>query len=83
MEYKSSFTQEETEELISWFNTHQFEKEVDLGQGIVVKDLNKALPPLLHIAKTKYENTCFSGQIFILFRIREELIKQGKVIGEQ
>ena len=82
MEYKPTFTKEEIDELISWFTTHKFEKELILDKGIVVKDLDKALPPLIHVAQTRYENRNFSGQIFMLYKIREALIKQGKVIGE-
>lgn len=79
MTYKPTYTKEEVEELVKWFDTHKYEKEVDLGHGIFIRDIQTALPPMRNIALAKYENRCFSGQIQLLFRIREELIKQGKV----
>lgn len=79
MIYKPTYTKEEVEELTNWFDTHKYENEVDLGQGILISDLRKALIPMRNIALNKYDNRTFSGQIHILFRIREELIKQGKV----
>lgn len=83
MEYKTSYTKEEVEELANWFATHNFEKELDMGSGIYIEDLQTALPPMLHIVRNKYGNRTFSGQIHLAFRIREELIKQNKVIGEK
>lgn len=83
MEYKTTFTKEEIDEIASWFETHRCEQDIDLGGGIHIRELDTALKQLLHIARTKYENRVFSGQIFLLFRIRDELLKQGKVIGEK
>lgn len=83
MEYKPEYTKDEVDELVHWFNTHTYENEVDLGGGILIGDIQKTLPRMLHIAQTKYENRTFSGQIQLAFRIREELIKQNKVTGEK
>jgi hypothetical protein len=67
------------EELIEWFNTHEYENEVDLGEGQFIKDIKKCAKALTHTTLTQYANSTFSGSICNLFRIREELINQGKV----
>lgn len=79
MTYKSTYTKEEVEELVNWFDTHTYENEIDLGKGIHIVDMKTAITPMRNIALTKYNNRSFSGQIQMFFRIREELIKQGKV----
>ena len=71
------------EELVNWFATHTFEKELDLGGGLYIKDVEATIPPMVHIAMTKYDNKTFSGQIHQLYRIKEELLKQNKVTGEK
>jgi hypothetical protein len=83
MEYKPTYTKEEVAELENWFATHTFEKELDMGGGIYIDDVQMAIGPMLHIARTKYDNRNFSGQIHHLFMMREELLKQNKVTGEK
>lgn len=80
MNYKPAYTKEEVEELVNWFDTHKYDKEVDLGHGIYISDVSATLTPMRNIALAKYENRTFSGQIQMLFKIREELIRQGKVV---
>lgn len=77
MEYKPTYTKEEIDELTNWFETHTYEKELDLGDGIYIKNLDETIPPMLHVAQTKYENRTFSGQIHQLFRIREALLSSA------
>ena len=83
MEYKTAYKKEEIEELVNWFATHTYEKELDLGGGLYIKDLETTIPAMVHVAQTKYDNRTFSGQIYQLYRIRDELLKQNKVIGEK
>ena len=83
MEYQTSFTKEEIDELAQWFATHECEQEIDLGNGIHIKHLDETLRPMLHIARIKHDNRAFSGQIHVLFKIKEELLKQNKVKGEK
>lgn len=80
MEYKPTFTKEEIDELVEWFNTHKYEQAVDLGNGISTANLVETLKPMIRIAQTKYDNRTFSGQIHVLFQIRDTLIRQGKVL---
>lgn len=79
MEYKATYTKAEVEELIGWFNTHEYENEIDLGKGQLIKDVKKCAKALSHTTLTQHHNTTFSGSICNLFRIREALISQGKV----
>ncbi|MBR2630857.1 MAG: hypothetical protein IKD25_04940 [Bacteroidaceae bacterium] len=83
MEYKPTFTKEEIEDIIHWFATHKLEQDIDLGNGVHIRELDTALKQLTHIAKTRHDNRVFSGQIYMLFKIKDELIKQGKVLGEK
>ena len=48
MEYKATYTKEEVEELIEWFSTHEYENEIDLGEGQLIKDLKKCVKALTH-----------------------------------
>ena len=80
MDYKSAYTKEEVEELVKWFETHKYANELDLAPGLRIADMQTTLIQMRNIALSKYENRTFSGQIRMFFRIREELIKQGKVI---
>ena len=75
MEYKPTYTKEEVAELENWFATHTFEKELDMGDGIYIEDVQTTIVPMLNVARTKYENRNFSGQICFLFKMREELLK--------
>jgi hypothetical protein len=83
MEYKPTYTKEEIDELVNWFATHTFEKEMDMGGGIYVNDVEQAIGPLIHMARTRYDNRNYSGAIHFLSRIRDELMKQNKVTGEK
>ena len=77
MEYKTTYTKAEIDELVNWFATHEYDKELDLGGGLYIKDLDVTIPPMLHVAQTKYDNKTFSGQIHQLFRIREALLSSA------
>jgi hypothetical protein len=83
MDYKTTYTKADIEELEKWFATHTYEKELDLGGGLYIKDLDFTIPPLMHAARTQYDNKTFSGQIHQLYRIRRALIEQNKVTGEK
>lgn len=83
MEYKPTYTKEEVDELVNWFTTHTYENELDMGGGIYIKDVQMAIGPMMHIAQAQYGNKTFSGQIYLLFRMRDELLKQNKVTGEK
>lgn len=79
MEFKSRYTKEETAELVQWFESHEYENELRIDKAQYIIDLKKSLKQFTHIALTQYDNPNFAGFICNLFKIREELIKQGKV----
>ncbi len=77
--YKVTYTKEEVDELLNWFDTHSYDNAVDLGQGIMVDDVSKVIAMNRLVVSAKYANSSYSGLICILFRMREALIAQGKV----
>ncbi len=79
MDFKPRYTKEETEELVKWFENHKYENELQIDKAQYITDLKKSLKQFTHIASTQYDNPNFAGFICTLFKIREELIKQGKV----
>lgn len=83
MEYKRTYKKDEVQELYQWFDSHQFESEIELGFGVSVKNAQEMVENSRHIVLEKFDNATYSGQIQLLFHLREELIKQGKVKGEE
>ena len=83
MKYKPTYTKEEINELVNWLTSHTFEKEMDMGHGVYLNDVEQAIGPLMHMARTQYENRNYSGAIHFLALIQDELIKQNKVTGEK
>lgn len=79
MEYKSTYTEEDVKELYKWFDEQHYENTVDLGHGVNVKDVKLLVESSRTVAFKKSDNPTYSGQIYLLFRVRDELIKQGKV----
>lgn len=80
MEYKTNYTQDELNELFKWFETHKYENQINLGQGINVIDVKLCVLSSINQIKTHPDNVTFSGLAFKLFKLRDELINQGKVI---
>lgn len=80
MTYKPQYTKEEVTELVNWFNTHKCEQDIDLGSGIHITNLDMTVTQLSYIAQEHYDSPVFSGQVCMLFRIRDEIIKQHKII---
>lgn len=83
MDYKREYSKEEVTELVDWFKTRKFEQDLDLGSGLHITELDKTITQFTHLALNSHGNPVFSGPITMLFRIREELIKQKKIIEEQ
>lgn len=83
MEYKPTYTKEEIDELTQWFETHRCEQDLDMGHGLHIRALDTTTKQLVYIARTQHTNRVFSGSIAMLFRIRDELIRQNKVLGEK
>ncbi|MCQ2133258.1 MAG: hypothetical protein MJY90_08015 [Bacteroidaceae bacterium] len=79
MEYKANYTDEELNELFQWFESHQFENQVDLGHGEKVFDVKLCVTNMMANIKTNPHHVTFSGLAYKLFCIREALIAQNKV----
>ncbi len=77
--YKSSYTKEEVSTLLDWFNTTQYDNEVDLGHGEKVNDVKKCVHLTSCTIQEQYANSTFSGSIALLYKIKAALIAQGKV----
>lgn len=64
---------------MQWFDTHRCDKELDLGHGLVVRDIKKLTDQSRNIVLHKYDSPTYSGQIQLLFHLQDEMIKQGLV----
>ncbi len=77
--YKPKYTKEEVTALLDWFNTTQYDNEIDLGHGEKVNDVKKCVRVTYNTIQDQYSNTTFSGSIALLYKIKAALIEQGKV----
>jgi hypothetical protein len=71
--YKRTYTKEEAEDLVKWIETAKPTGEIDLGQGVMIRDLEVFASQVKHIALEKYDNPTFSGQISLMMDVRERL----------
>lgn len=79
MEYKRTYTEAEVKELQEWFNSNDYEKEIDLGKGIHILDTRLFVENTMNVITKNYENATYSGMIYKLQMLRDALIEQGKV----
>ncbi len=79
MTYKRTYTKQEVDELFHWFDTHEYENEINLTPGLKGANVKLLVEQTRYIAQTKYDNPTYSGQIQLVFHLRDELIRQGKV----
>ena len=75
MTYKKTYTVEDIKELYEWFDTHGYPSSLDLGHGVVVKDIQLLVEKMRDIALKKHDNPTFSGQINFLYLVRDEIIR--------
>lgn len=78
MEYKNTFTSAEVEELHKWFLEHEYEDNIDLGQGIRIVDTKLFVENSFNVLTKKNNSATFSGIFYKLQILRECLIEQGK-----
>lgn len=71
--YKRTYTKEEAQELIDWIDSAKPTGEIDLGDGVYIKDLEKFSKQVRHIASEKYNNPTFGGQISLMMDVRAKL----------
>jgi hypothetical protein len=77
MKYKRTYTKQEAEALIQWFDQHKSEQVVDMGHGLVIRDIAKLVAQSRNVVLKKYDNPTYSGQIQLLFNLQEQMIKSG------
>ncbi len=73
--YKRTYTKEEVQELIDWIDQMKPSGEIDLGHGVYIKDLSKFSAQVRYIAKEKYDNPTFGGQISLMMDVKEQYKK--------
>lgn len=79
MEFKKKYTEEEIEELCSWFqkNEDKLPESLRVDNATFIKDLRKTVLLYIPLARDRREILCFSGQVFFLFKIRKKLMEMG------
>ncbi len=71
--FKRSYTKEEAEDLIRWIDEVKPKGEINLGHGVLIKDLEKFASQVRHIAQENYSNPTFAGQISLMMDVREQM----------
>lgn len=77
MEYKKVYTDEEIDELVSWFKGHmdQLPQSLNMGKGIVVPDLKHTVQLYINIVQRNKSNPVFAAQIYHLFNMRDAVLQ--------
>jgi len=82
--YKPKYTKEEADEIVGWFRSHKFKtplsEPLQLTNGVSIKDLDKAISGFCHLAENYHDNTNYSGEIQLLYKLRKELTDKGLVM---
>ena len=68
--FKTQYTEEEANELLRWIDTHP-SGELDLGEGIYIRDIALFTSQMRAIVQIRYKKTAFAGQLEILSRLKE------------
>ena len=79
MDYKSIFSKEELNELTDWFNERKdkLPETLQVDDAIFVKDLRQTVDYYLRLVELYHDKRAFSGQLYLLERIRKKLIELG------
>ena len=79
MEFKSHYTKEEIEEAEAWLQERwdKLPSDFKLDEATKITDLKRTLENLIHIAKELHHNPTYTGQIFLLFKIKDKLQEDG------
>ena len=74
-EYKKAYSAEELREIENWFQQREesLPAELHIGKEMFIPDLKHTLKIYLENAKLHRDNPTFSGQTYLLFRIRDLL----------
>ncbi len=79
MEFKKTYTEEEIEELIAWFekNDDKLPESLYVDNATFIKELRYTVHLYFPLVRERRESICFSGQVFFLFKIRKKLMEMG------
>ena len=79
MEFKSHYTKEEIEEAEAWLQERwdKLPSDFQLDEATKITDLKRTLENLIHIAKELHHNPTYTGQIILLFKIKDKLQEDG------
>lgn len=77
MDYKSIFSKEELKELTDWFKERKdkLPETLQVDEATFVKDLRQTVDYYLRLVELYHDKRAFSGQLYLLERIRKKLIE--------
>ena len=75
MIYKKQYTEEEIADLKKWFEEHKdkLPSTLQLDTATFIPNVEQAVRQLMDIADIHRHNPTFSGQIYLLYRIKEKI----------
>lgn len=79
MDYKSIFSKEELKELTDWFKERldALPESLQVDDATFVNDLRQTVEYYLRLVELYHDKRTFSGQLYLLERIRKKLIELG------
>lgn len=73
MEYKDSYTSDEVQGLVDWFEGKELPKAMRIDEATCSSNLPLTVESLCLQALLHYENTTFNNSIRLLYKIKEKL----------
>ncbi len=75
MEYKKLYSQEEIQELLTWFKDNEavLPQSVTLDEAQLIPDLRFTINQFGEMIKCNWKNPNFGAHIHLLFRIRDRV----------
>lgn len=75
MKYKKHFTDKELSDLLAWFDAHEnaLPQSIVVDKALYIKDLRYTLRLYRDIVAEHKDNPTYSGQIYLLFKIKKTL----------
>lgn len=78
MQFKKTYTAEEVDEVIRWFEDHMdsLPETVQLDVATRITDFPRTVRLYFDIARLHHDNPTYAGQVLHLFRMREAVEAQ-------
>lgn len=85
VEYKKHYSDEEINEVITWFQERmdRLPQSLDMGKGTMLPDLKRTVRLYFDIAELHKDNPTYAAQIHHLFKIRDALLQPGQGNAEE